>query len=59
MEDEIEGPMQKRELKIDGALKETDVVKRQKIEGEIKVLGKLMPQHLGSVVVAMQHRRVQ
>ena len=28
MEAEIEGTMQKRTLKIDGALKETDVVKK-------------------------------
>ena len=51
MEVEIESPMQKRKLKIDSALKETDVVKKQKIEEETKVLGKLMPQHLGSAVV--------
>ena len=43
MEAKIEGPMQKRKLKIDDALKEIDVVKRQKIEEETKVLGKLMP----------------
>ena len=42
MEVEIEGPLRKRKLKIDGVLKEIDVVKRQKIEEE-----KLMPQHLG------------
>ena len=59
MEVEIESPLQKRKLKIDSALKETDVVKRQKIEEERKVLGKLMPQHLGWVVVIVQHRRVQ
>ena len=59
MEAEIEGPMQKRKLKINGVLKETNVVKRQKIEEERKVLGKLMPQHLGWVVVVVQHRRVQ
>ena len=53
MEAEIEGPMQKRKFKIDGVLKETDVVKRQKIEEERKVLGKLMPQHLGWVVVVV------
>lgn len=58
MEAEIEGPMQKRKLKIDGGLKETDVVKRKKIEEETKLLGKLMPQHLGSVVVAVRHCRV-
>ena len=46
MEAEIKGLMQKRKLKIDGVLKETDVVKKQKIEEETKVLGKLMPQHL-------------
>ena len=28
-------------------MKEIDVVKKQKIEEETKVLGKLMPQHLG------------
>ena len=59
MEAEIEGPMQKRKLKIDGVLKETNVVKRQKIKEERKVLGKLMPQHLGWVVVVVQHHRVQ
>ena len=47
MEVEIEGPMQKRKLNIDGVLKEIDVVKKQKIE-ETRVLGKLIPQHLGS-----------
>lgn len=59
MEAKFKGPMQKRKLKIDGALMETNVVKRQKIEEETKVLGKLMPQHLGLVVVAVQHGRVQ
>ena len=59
MEAEIKRPMQKRKLNIDGALKETDVVKKQKIKKETKVLGKLMPQHLGSAVAAMQHCRVQ
>ena len=55
MEAEIEDPMQKRKLKINGVLKETDVVKKQKTEEETKVLGKLMPQHLGSAVAAVQH----
>ena len=58
MEAEIEGPMQKRKLKIDGALKEIDVVEKQKIEEKTKVLGKPMPQHLGSAVAGVQHRRV-
>ena len=59
MEVEIESPMQKRKLNIDGALKETDVVKKKKIEEETKVLGKLRAQHLGSAVAVVQHRRVQ
>ena len=56
VEAKIKGPTQKRKLKIGGVLKEIDVVKKQKIEEEIKVLGKLMPQHLGSTVAAVQHR---
>ena len=46
MEAEIEVLMQKRKLNVDGVLQEIDVVKKQKIEEETKVLGKLIPQHL-------------
>ena len=53
MEAEIEVLMQKRKLNVDGALQEIAVVKKQKIEEETKVLGKLMPQHLGSVVATV------
>ena len=34
-------------MNINGALKEIDVVKKQKIKEETNVLGNLMPQHLG------------
>ena len=37
MEAEIEGLVQKRKLNIDGVLKETDVLKKQKIEEETKI----------------------
>ena len=53
MEAEIDSPMQKRKFKIGGVLNEIDVVKKQKTEEETKVLGKPMPQHLGSAVVAV------
>ena len=59
MEAEIEVLMQKRKLNVDGVLQEIDVVKKQKIEEETKVLGKLMPQHLGSVVAIVQHCQVR
>ena len=59
MEAEIEVLMQKRKLNVDGVLQEIDVVKKQKIEEETKVLGKLMPQHLGSVVATVQHCQVR
>ena len=53
------GPKRKLRSPLKENLMEVDMGKKQKIEGEVPVLSKLMAQQLGSAAAAGQPRREQ